>query len=164
MFAQLTHEALHAYLDQYVLDPAGSRPPRWLHEGLALLLESGRIEGETLRIDAPHPAMLLELQAELRNGQPLSLAEYLEKGEQTVFRVLFANPDSRRTYAYAWGLAYYLTFQKGLLTGDELLEYGRLLKHLHLRSMSLSNWLASLCPHSSPPGGRPFCNKNRLVE
>lgn len=123
MFAQLTHEALHAYLDQYVLDPAGSRPPRWLHEGLALLLESGRIEGETLRIDAPHPAMLLELQAELRNGQPLSLAEYLERENRPFSGVHSANPDSRRTYAYAWGLAYYLTFQKGLLTGDELLEY-----------------------------------------
>lgn len=123
MFAQLTHEALHAYLDQYVLDPAAPRPPRWLHEGLALLLESGRIEGESLRIDAPHPAMLAELQAELRRGKPLALAEFLEREHKPFSGVHSANPDSRRAYAVAWGLTYYLTFQRGLLTGDRLLQY-----------------------------------------
>jgi len=110
MFAQLYHEAFHAYVDNYACPPGRSVVPYWLNEGLAQIFESGQIEADSLRIDAPDRTRLSQLQQELRSAAPLPLRELIQADEQA-----FLNPASDRSaqrfYLYAWGLAYYLAFE-----------------------------------------------------
>lgn len=110
MFAQLYHEAFHAYVENYVCIDADTTLPAWLNEGLAQVCESGQIEAEGLRIDAPDRRRLAELQRDLRGAQPLALAELVRADAQ---RFLNAASDrtAQRYYLYAWGLAYYVTFE-----------------------------------------------------
>jgi hypothetical protein len=124
MLRRLYHEAFHAYLENYVYESARYRVPRWLNEGLAQVFEAGRLEADTLRIDAPLPAALAQLQADLRSDHPLTLAELLS-AEPSVFLVPHrgGGTTSARHYLYSWGLAYYLTFEMGLLETEALDQY-----------------------------------------
>lgn len=128
MFTRLYHEAFHAYVDHYVYpsdvsrNGAGRTLPRWLNEGLAQIFESGQLEGDTLRIDAPATRPLKRLQAELASGSMLPLADVLTARQET-FLVTHADAGSARHYAYSWGLAYYLTFHRNLLLGRTLDDY-----------------------------------------
>lgn len=119
MFAQLYHEAFHAYVANYVCPQSDARLPHWLDEGLAQIFETGQIEADSLRIDAPDRNRLAQLQDDLRGDQPLKTQQILEADEQD-----FLNPASsgsaQRYYLYSWGLAYYLTFDKNLLHSDVL--------------------------------------------
>jgi len=122
MFARLYHEAFHAYLENYVYPHVRHDVPRWLEEGLAMICENGRLESGSLRIDAPDREVLAELKADLAAGRPLTLTQLLTAAPQTFVN---GGNTARRHYLYAWGLAYYLTFEKRLLDGEALNEYVR---------------------------------------
>jgi hypothetical protein len=121
MFARLYHEAFHAFLENYVYPSRTHDVPRWLNEGLAVVLEGGLLESDTLRVDAPNREALRRLQADLGTAEPLPLKTLLE-ADQRAF-VVDANSD--RYYAHCWGLAYYLTFHKHLLSSPALEHYVR---------------------------------------
>ncbi len=119
MFHRLYHEAFHAFLENYVYPSRTHDVPRWLNEGLAVVLEGGLLESGTLRVDAPNREALRLLKADLGTAEPLPLATVLAAGQQA-----FAlEHDSDRYYAYSWGLAYYLTFEKHLLISPALDTY-----------------------------------------
>jgi len=117
--SRLAHEAFHAYLENYVYPNEKYDVPRWLNEGLAVMFEDGQLESETLRIDAPNRTALGHLHQDLQSGRPLRLEELLASRPAD-----FLDEDtSNRLYAHSWGVVYYLTFQRGLLTGEALDRY-----------------------------------------
>jgi hypothetical protein len=122
MFASLAHESFHAWLDTFVYPHERHHVPRWLNEGLAQVFESGQLDGESLRLDAPDKQRLAALKADLASGQPLPLAQVLLANERE-----FLGPHSggapQRHYLYAWGLAHYLTFERNLLASGRLDAY-----------------------------------------
>lgn len=124
MFAQLYHEAFHAWLDNFVYARARRNVPRWLNEGLAQVFESGRLDGQSLRLDAPAPTPLAALQRELKR-KPWALAEMLAEENPPFIEghVTSDHAQAQRKYAYAWGLAWYLAFHEQKLAGDSLNEY-----------------------------------------
>ena len=120
--ARLYHEAFHAYLRNYVYPRGRYDVPPWLNEGLAVIFEGGVLEGNTLRIDAPNAAALRKLKADLAGPAPMPLEKLLAAGEGQFLLTARVRPAAvDRCYAYAWGMAYYLTFQKRLL-GSPALE------------------------------------------
>jgi hypothetical protein len=123
MFVRLYHEAFHAYVENYVFPRSKYQLPRWLNEGLAMTVEGGQLEGGTLRVDAPERNILRRLKADLQRD-PLPLARLLEAGPEAFAHTGAAEAEyAQRYYAAAWGLAYYLCFEKNLLTGPRLDEY-----------------------------------------
>ena len=126
MFRRLYHEAFHAYLENHVYPRRNWSVPRWLNEGLAQVFESGRLEGDTLRIDAPNELVLASLQRDLRASSQFGLAELLTSDESE-FLVAHSGTGfaSLRHYAYSWGLAYYLCYHQPLLDGERFQEYLR---------------------------------------
>jgi hypothetical protein len=121
MLRRLSHEALHAWLDLYVFPASEHHVPRWLHEGLAQVFESGQLEGDTLRLDAPDWNKLRQLQASLASTSPLALWEILAALERP-----YAGrhgDESQLHYLYAWGVAHHLVFGDGLLTRPALRQY-----------------------------------------
>jgi len=118
MFARLYHEAFHAYLENYVYPHQQYDVPRWLDEGLAVMLEQGLLESGTLRVAAPNRAALERLKIDLKGPQPLPLTEVLGADGRA-----FLAADADRYYVYSWGLAYYLTFEKRLLVNPALDRY-----------------------------------------
>lgn len=124
MLTTLYHEAFHAYLENYVYPSGQHNVPRWLNEGLAQIFEAGLLEADTLRIDAPIPRALAQLQKDLRSERPLPLASLLT-AEQSAFLVPHrgGGDTSARHYLYSWGLAYYLTFERSLLGTHALDQY-----------------------------------------
>jgi len=121
LFDRLFHEAFHAYLENYVFPAERYDVPLWLNEGLAQVFEAGLLEGEAMRIDAPNPRALAQLKQDMQSSRPLPLAELLKAGP----REFLAEQRSQRYYACAWGVVYYLTFEKCLLTRDRLEAYVR---------------------------------------
>ena len=122
MFRGLYHEAFHAYLDTFVYPHGRHHMPRWLNEGLAQVFESGQLDGDSLRIDAPDSGKLAALQADLATGQPLSLSRLLV-AEEREFLGPHGSEAPQRHYLYSWGLAYYLAFQENLLSSGRLDEF-----------------------------------------
>jgi len=123
-FARLGHESFHAYLENYVYPHARFDVPSWLNEGLAVMFEGGMLEGETLRVDAPNRAALTKIKADLAGPEPLGLARLLAAGPSAFLTPdQAAVPSAERHYAYAWGLAYWLSFEKRLLEGPALERY-----------------------------------------
>jgi hypothetical protein len=124
MFARVYHESFHAYLENYVYPHDRYDVPRWLNEGLAVTLEGGILDGDALRVDAPHPAALKRLKADLLGPQPLRLQQLLS-ADGVAFLELHdaSSAASARLYAYAWGVAYYLAFQQHLLSSPALAQY-----------------------------------------
>jgi hypothetical protein len=121
MFARLYHEAFHAYLDAFVYPHDKHHVPRWLNEGLAQVFESGQLDGDSLRIDAPDRDRLVRLKADLAR-QPLPLAHLLTAQERE-FLGPHGDSSSQRHYLYAWGLAWYLAFDENLLATSRLDDY-----------------------------------------
>jgi hypothetical protein len=121
MFARLYHEAFHAYLENFVYPQNRFDVPRWLNEGLAQVFEDGLLELGTLRLDAPNRTRLDSLQADLRSGSPLSLAELLTADGRS-FLVSHADnaATSQRHYLYSWGLAHYLAVREPILERSRL--------------------------------------------
>ena len=124
MFARLYHEAFHAYLENYVYPHGQHDVPPWLDEGLAMVFENGILESDTLRIDAPHAAALQRLKDEIRAGRAMPLDELLAAGPEKFLVADGTSPAAAdRYYGYAWGLVYYLTFEKGVLGTPALDAY-----------------------------------------
>lgn len=121
MFRRLAHEAWHAYLENYICPREQHRVPSWLNEGLAQVFETGQLEGEIYRIDAPDPERLAALQAELQQN-PLPLSEVISADEQ-VFLLGHGGAKSHQHYLYAWGLAWHLAMTENRLAGDTLDRY-----------------------------------------
>ncbi|MDZ7618138.1 MAG: DUF1570 domain-containing protein [Patescibacteria group bacterium] len=117
MFVRLYHEAFHAYLENYAYPEAKHRVPMWLNEGLAVLFSGGLLESETLRVDAPNREALDWLRADLRGASPLPLAQLTELDQRGFLLVDHVGAAAQRNYVYAWGLTYYLAFERRLLDG-----------------------------------------------
>jgi len=123
VFARLYHEMFHAYYENYVFPRRKFDTPRWLHEGIAQVFETGQVEADTLRIDAPDRAVLTALQQDLQGPDPLSLAELLTSPENKFLAWRHDPNASQRYYVYSWGLAWYLAFDRNLLSGPSLEPY-----------------------------------------
>ncbi len=124
MFRRLAHEALHAYLETFVFPRTSYDVPRWLNEGLAQTFEAGLLEADTLRIDIPNDIALSRLQSELAGGDPLSLRELLEAGSDAFLAGHAEDGQTvSRAYYYSWGLAYYLAFERGVLSNGRIEAY-----------------------------------------
>ncbi|HUE69999.1 MAG TPA: DUF1570 domain-containing protein, partial [Pirellulaceae bacterium] len=122
MFRRLYHEALHAYVEHLVYPSDEFHVPRWLHEGLAQVFESGHLEGDSLRLDAADPEKLARLQADLRSAERLPLSELLV-AEGAAYSGRHDAATRRQHYLYAWGVAHHLVFQENLLAGGGLDRY-----------------------------------------
>jgi hypothetical protein len=123
---RLYHELFHAYLRNCVYPRRQFDVPPWLNEGLAVIFEGGLLEGDLLRVDAPNPAALRKLKADLAGPEPLGLEDVLAAGEeQFLFTSGAPSAAADRHYVHAWGLAYYLTFERRILGSSELEAYLR---------------------------------------
>lgn len=122
MFRRLSHEAFHAYVENYVFPHKQGELPRWLNEGMAQIFETGQLEADALRVDAPHKTLLERLQEDLRSNAPLPL-EKLLRADGRQFVKQHGSLSTDRNYLYAWGLAWYLTFEFDLLHNDRLDRY-----------------------------------------
>jgi hypothetical protein len=126
MLVRLYHEAFHAYVRNWVFPRPQYDIPPWLDEGLAVLFEGGLLEGDKLRVDAPNPAALKKLKADLEGSDPLPLTDLLAAGQGSFHIAAAARPEAPdRYYVNAWGLVYYLTFEQRLLTTPVLEKYLR---------------------------------------
>ncbi len=124
MFNRLNHESFHAYLENLVYPHALYDVPRWLNEGLAQTFEGGQLEADMLRVDAPDPKRLAQLQSDLGGERPLALEELLTADAKEFLSAHRGNTaDASRLYLYCWGLAYYLTFEQPLLGTRQLERY-----------------------------------------
>jgi hypothetical protein len=125
MFARLYHEAFHAYLDYFVFPHDRHHVPRWLNEGLAQIFESGQLEGDLLRIDAPSADRLSALKNDFRSQQRLPLAQLLAANDEPFLVPHGIEPGQadERVYLYAWGLAWHLAFQENHLGTPALDTY-----------------------------------------
>jgi len=111
------HELTHLALMPYDI-------PSWLNEGLAQLFEQGQLDSDSLRLDRPDPKALKRLQHDLRGKRPLRLADLL-RARQEAFLVMHGpgRTSSSRHYLYSWGVVYYLTVHRSLLTRQALDQY-----------------------------------------
>jgi len=123
MFTRVAHEAFHAYLENHVYPRQVYDVPRWLNEGLAQTFESGLLEADSLRIDAPNAMALAQLQSDLRSGEPLELRELLTAGGETFLAGHQSGLQTSRAYYYSWGLAYYLVFEHNVIGTSQFDEY-----------------------------------------
>ena len=118
VFARIYHETFHAYLENCVLSARDSTTCRagstrgWPSCSRAAFWRRTR-----LRVDAPNAAALKRLKADLSGPQPLASGETAgdRRRRLPATRTTPTRPASDRLYAYAWGLAYYLAFEKHLL-------------------------------------------------
>jgi hypothetical protein len=122
MFARLYHEAFHAYVENYVYPQRQGALPRWLNEGLAQVFESGQLDADTLRLDAPDRERLKRLQDDLKSDHPLPLLDVLTATEGD-FLDAGDGAAAQRRYLYSWGLAYDLAFLRNLLNSQSLSPY-----------------------------------------
>jgi regulator of replication initiation timing len=122
MLKRLYHEGFHAYLENFVFPHHEFHVDRWLNEGLAQIFENARFDVEVLRLDAPDPALLARLQADLTSQSRLRLVQLLTAPDSK-FLARHALDNTDRRYLYAWGLAYFLAFERDLLVGDALTNY-----------------------------------------
>ncbi|QDU74811.1 hypothetical protein Pan97_18270 [Bremerella volcania] len=123
----LCHESFHAYVENYLYPQGEYEVPIWLNEGLAQLFEHAQFENGTFRIDLPPQELLASLKDRLERDNGLSLQRILQT-EAGSF-ILFENlHEGRLDYDVAWGLAWYLVFQK------QLFAPGNLDRYVHKRS------------------------------
>ncbi|MHC2067126.1 DUF1570 domain-containing protein [Bremerella sp. T1] len=118
----LCHEAFHAYVENYLYPQDEYEVPVWLNEGLAQLFEHAQFENGTFRIDLPPKELLSQLQARVERDNGMSLQRMLqtEAGSFLLFENLHR---ARLDYDVAWGLSWYLVFQKNLFAEDGLDRY-----------------------------------------
>jgi len=120
----LYHEIFHAYLESYVFSQ--KEVPRWLNEGLAQIMENGRLESGQLRIDAPDRGRLKRLYDDLHGPDPLTLVGLLQAPPEAFLGIHESQAskvvEADRYYLYSWGLAYYLAFEKRASLGTKALD------------------------------------------
>ncbi len=119
MFAQLYHEAFHAYLENFVYPCKQFTVPLWLNEGLAQLFESAEPQSGALRIDAIDSDRLRRLAADLAGDDPLPLSELLAAGPEA----FLDRQRGRQFYLHAYALTYYLAFETGSISASRLDNY-----------------------------------------
>lgn len=119
MFAQLYHEAFHAYLENFVYPRNQFAVPLWLNEGLAQLFEAAEPQSGTLRIDAIDADRLRRLAADLSGGDSLRLGDLLAAGAED----FLDRQRGRQFYLYAYFLAYYLAFEAATIPSPRLDDY-----------------------------------------
>jgi len=118
----LCHESFHAYVENYLYPQSEYEVPIWLNEGLAQLFEHAQFENGTFRIDLPPHKILASLQDRIERDHGMSLQRILQT-EAGSF-ILFENlHQGRLDYDVAWGLAWYLVFQKQLFAPGSLDQY-----------------------------------------
>lgn len=118
----LCHESFHAYVENYLYPQDAYEVPIWLNEGLAQLFEHAQFENGTFRIDLPPKEILTSLKDRLERDNGMSLQRILQT--QAGSFILFENlHEGRLDYDVAWGLAWYLVFQKQLFTPGGLDRY-----------------------------------------
>lgn len=121
---RLYHEGFHAYSANYVYPAPKYRVPLWLNEGLASAFEMGAVDGTASGFTAVRRSALERLKAELKSGRALPLSRLLASSPQDYLSAIDRTvADSDRYYDYAWGLAYYLTFERKLLGSPEMERY-----------------------------------------
>lgn len=124
----LCHESFHAYVENYLYPQSEYEVPIWLNEGLAQLFEHAQFENGTFRIDLPPKEILASLKERLERDNGMSLQRILQT-EAGSF-ILFENlHEGRLDYDVAWGLAWYLVFQK------QLFAPGHLDRYVHKRNL-----------------------------
>ncbi|MCX7702370.1 MAG: DUF1570 domain-containing protein, partial [Gemmataceae bacterium] len=121
LFAQLYHEAFHAYLANFVYPARGPQPPRWLNEGLAQIFETAILEGCELRVGHADPVRLERASKAAPRGELVPLADLLRSNAK---HFLVAHDSDRlvsdRYYLTSWALAFHLSFERRLLGTPEL--------------------------------------------
>ena len=124
LFTTLYHEAFHAYLDTFVYPSNEMTVPRWLNEGLAQIYETALVETGELRVGHVDPKRLAAVQEAIRKNKFVSLAELL-RSEPRHFQVAHRSDafQSDRYFQASWALAYYLTFDRKLLSNEGLDKY-----------------------------------------
>lgn len=123
MFERLYHEGFHAYLENYVYPHDEYDIPVWLNEGLAQVFQNGRLEADTLRVDAPRRSALAILHKDFEEGNTLPLESLLAARRRAFLVAPEREQESARFYAYAWAMAYYLTFYEPILGSERLDGY-----------------------------------------
>lgn len=135
LFAVLYHEAFHSYAGTFVYPARTAEEvragrgtgelPRWLNEGLGQLFESAIVEAGELRVELPDADRLKEVQERLAAKAGLfPLADLLRARKET-FLAEHASQlaVADRAYLTAWGVAYYLTFEKRIVGSKDLDRY-----------------------------------------
>lgn len=119
--ARLTHEAWHAYADRRLAGNGGPPLPLWLDEGLAQVFETAPLEAGELRLDAPDPTRLGQLQQLIAGGDATAIEDLLEAGPgQFLVGHGGGREASQRSYLMAWGLAFHLAILEPVLTPASL--------------------------------------------
>ena len=113
LFRTLYHEAFHAYLAGYVYPPGDADVPRWLNEGLAQIFETAIVEAGELRVGHADAERLARVQAAVRKGEQVALADLLKSGAK---QFVVAHGSDRevadRYYLASWALAFHLMFER----------------------------------------------------
>jgi hypothetical protein len=121
---RLYHEAFHAYVATCVYPPGEKELPLWLNEGLAQIFETAIVEAADLRIGHVSRERYLAVQAALKDGSLLPLAELLKSGPKQ-FMVAHASDraSSDRYYVSAWAVTFHLVFERHVLQTNQFEEY-----------------------------------------
>lgn len=124
LFATLTHEAFHAYVDCAAEVTEKKTMPRWLNEGLAQVFESAIVEGGELRLGHADVKRLNRIKALVRKGS-LTPLDVLLRSQPRQFLADHgsANSEAENLYAAVWGLSMYLTFERRLLDTQQFKDY-----------------------------------------
>jgi hypothetical protein len=121
LLERLNHEACHAYLASEVFPVAGGGLPRWLDEGLAQVFEGSLVEAGELRAERPDPVRLAKLRSLMQSDDFPPLPEVLRADAKSfLVHRIEGRGDSERAYLVAWGLAYWLLFDRQALAGPVL--------------------------------------------
>jgi len=180
LFAILYHESFHAYAANSVYPPlsiddvkAGKGTgelPRWLNEGLAQIFETAVLDGSELRVGHADRDRLKPILERKAKGELVPVADLLRAGKDTF---VAAHADQRtladRAYLTAWGLAFYLTFERQLIGtpafakyltsinsgGDPLAAFEALVgQNTQTFQSEWHQYLARLHPNGTAPAGK----------
>jgi hypothetical protein len=124
LFATLYHEAFHAYLDNFVYPSREMTVPRWLNEGLAQIYETALVETGELRVGHVDSDRLAAVQEAVRKNKLLPLSELLVS-QPKHFQIAHQSEAliSDRYFQASWAVAYFLRFDRKLLTNEALDKY-----------------------------------------
>jgi len=143
LFATLTHEAFHAYVDSAAELPVGAELPRWLNEGLAQVFESAIVEGGELRLGHADTQRLSRIKDMVRKKSLTPLESILKsRADQFLADHGSAYAGADQHYLAAWGLAMYLTFERRLVGSQQFAEYLKALANRQEPVSAFATWIA----------------------